>query len=73
MVIKYPMPPFTDEDKARILKGKTEQQKLGFKTHWALFDLSRFFEIKGDRRFYEVNKLIRACRRLWQEDDLSEK
>ena len=61
----------TEEMKAKILEGKTEQEQLGFKAHWALNDLSKFFERRGDPRFYSTNGLIRQLEKIWQGDDVS--
>jgi len=68
---KYTIPEMTEEMKGKILEGKTEQEQLGFKAHWALCDLGKFFEKRKDPRFYKVNGLIRDLQDIWQHDDVS--
>ena len=68
---KYPIPELTEELKAKILEGKTEQEQLGLKAHWALIDLTKFFEKRKDPRFYSTNVLIRQLENIWQRDDVS--
>ncbi len=68
---KYPAPELTEERKAKILEGQTEQKQLGLKAHWALCDLARFFEKRKDQRFYKVNGLICQSQDIWQRHDVS--
>lgn len=44
-----------------VLEGKTEREQLELKAHYALSDLSDYFQKKGDHLEYEVNRL---CNRL---------
>ena len=71
MSAKYRIPELTEEVKAKILEGETEQQQLGLKAHWALSALARFFEIRKDERYYRVNGLIRQLEYIWQGNDVS--
>lgn len=59
------------ELKEKILEGRTEQDKLGLKAHWALTELAKFFESRGDNRFYSVNMLQRELERIYQHNDVS--
>ena len=68
---KYPIPKLTEEVQAEVLKEKTEQEQLGIKAHWALNDLSNFFERRRDARFYSTNKLIHQLWDIWIRDDVS--
>lgn len=66
-----PIPELTEEMKTKILDGQTEQQQLGLKAHWALVALGKFFEKRGDQRYYRVNALIRQLEDIWQHNDVS--
>jgi hypothetical protein len=61
------MPEFTDEMKAKILEGKTEEEQMLFRADWALGDLAKFFESIGDNRFYKINAISRALEAIWQQ------
>lgn len=56
----------SEEMRAKILEGKTEEQRLGLTAHWGLVELSSYYERRKDPRFYEVNALLRACEKIWQ-------
>jgi hypothetical protein len=70
---KTVIPPLTDEVKANILQGRSEQQQLGLKSHWALTDLGKFFEKRGDPRYYAVNSISRQLELIWQVNDVSDR
>ena len=69
---KHEIPELTEEAKAKILEGQTEQQQLGLKAHWALIALGNFFERRGDQRYYKINALLRQLEIIWQHNDVSE-
>ena len=47
-----------------ILKGKTPAEQLEFKAHWALTDLSKYYEQIKDNRTYQTNVLIIELEKL---------
>lgn len=44
----------------KALAGKTEEEQLQMLAYFALVDLSNFYKEKGDKRQYEINKLLHS-------------
>lgn len=60
------------ELKAKILADKSPRQQVEIKAHWALVDLSHFYEEQGSNLFYKVNRLMHELSSIFTEEKLKQ-
>ena len=54
----------SEETKTHAREGKTARELLELEVHWALYDLSGYFEKANSPLYYDTNKLIHGLDKI---------